>query len=280
MSDNETTSYEKVMAEVVKAIKNKDYSSVERYFTDDGKDMFKKLLAYGNARIVEEPKLAYFRKNNEVICRSLPMSFSFNNNKRKFVENVNFTFDNKGKINCVAFGLGEKATADIMNRENYSENARMVLIQFLENYKTAFALKRLDYLQSIFDYNALIITGTVVKRTDYKNAEDQTRFLDNKIVKYNRFSKNEYMKHLKRCFESNEFVNIRFSNNDVAKAGASYGEVYGIQIKQDYYSTNYGDSGYLFLYVDLNDPNTPIIKVRTWQPERDPNFGIYGLPDF
>ncbi len=58
------------------------------------------------------------------------------------------------------------------------------------------------------------------------------------------------------------------------------GEVYAIQIKQDYYSTNYGDEGYLFLMVDINDPLNPIIKVRTWQPEKDPNFGIYSPGNF
>ena len=52
------------------------------------------------------------------------------------------------------------------------------------------------------------------------------------------------------------------------------------QIKQDYYSTNYGDQGYLFLMVDLNDPDKPIIKVRTWQPEKDPNFGLIDLSHF
>ena len=51
-------------------------------------------------------------------------------------------------------------------------------------------------------------------------------------------------------------------------------ESYAIQIKQDYYSSNYGDSGYLFLYVDMNDPDNPVIKVRTWQPKPDPNFGL------
>ena len=191
-----------------------------------------------------------------------------------------FTFDAENKINCVAFGLGEEAVADILKHTDYSENARMVLTQFLENYKTAFALKRIDYIESIFDDNALIITGTVVRKTNYKNQEERTRYLDNNIIKYNRHTKAEYIKHLQRCFNSNEYVNIRFANNDVVKAGGDYGEVYGIQIKQDYYSTNYGDTGYLFLCVDLNDPDNPIIKVRTWQPDRDPDFGLYGLGDF
>ena len=280
VSQPEAVSLEDIMAKVVKAIKAKDYKSVDQYFTPEGKEMFHKLLDYGNARILVEPELTYIRKGDETICRSIPMSFSFKNNLRKFVESVCFTFDAENKINCVAFSLGEEAVADILKHTDYSENARLVLTQFLENYKTAFALKRIDYIESIFDDNALIITGSVVKRTNYKNQEERTRYLDNKIIKYNRYSKNEYIKHLQRCFDSNEYVNIHFANNDVVKAGGDFGEVYGIQIKQDYYSTNYGDTGYLFLCVDLNDPNNPIIKVRTWQPDRDPDFGLYGLGDF
>ena len=280
VSKEETTSMEDIMGKVLGAVKAKNYKSVEQYFTPEGKEMFHKLLNYGNARILEEPPLTYIRKGDETICRSIPMSFSFKNNTRKFVENVCFTFDNENKINCVAFGLGEEAVADILKRTDYSENARIVLTQFLENYKTAFALKRIDYIESIFDDNALIITGTVVRKTNYKNQEERTRYLDNNIIKYNRHTKAEYIKHLQRCFNSNEYVNIHFANNDVVKAGGDYGEVYGIQIKQDYYSTNYGDTGYLFLCVDLNDPDNPIIKVRTWQPDRDPDFGLYGLGNF
>ncbi len=85
------------------------------------------------------------------------------------------------------------------------------------------------------------------------------------------------MEQLEACFKSNEFINIRFAENDIVKAGKG-GEIYGIQIKQDYYSTNYGDTGYLFLMVDLNDPKQPVITVRVWMPERDPDFS--GLPDF
>ena len=67
---------------------------------------------------------------------------------------------------------------------------------------------------------------------------------------------------------------MRFADNDVRKLGKG-GEMYAIQISQEYYSSNYGDKGYLFLMVDINDPNNPIIKVRTWQPEKDPDFGLY-----
>ena len=91
------------------------------------------------------------------------------------------------------------------------------------------------------------------------------------MVKYTRQDKNTYLKNLEKSFNSNEFINIRFTDNEVKKMGKG-GETYGIQIHQDYYSSHYGDTGYLFLMVDLNEMDAPIIKVRTWQPNRDPNI--------
>ena len=63
------------------------------------------------------------------------------------------------------------------------------------------------------------------------------------------------------------------------------------EIKQDYYSSSYGDTGYLFLLVDINDPDKPVISIRTWQPDRNPNinsmlskddpdYGIFGIGNF
>ena len=155
-------------------------------------------------------------------------------------------------------------------------------MNFLENYKTAYALKRLDYIRSIFDDDAVIITGSVVsKANSITNMENQSSISaeGNQIIKMNRQTKDEYLASLKRCFERNEFVNIRFSDNDVKKMGAG-GESYGIQIQQDYYSSTYGDKGYLMLLVDINEPKKPLIKLRTWQPEKDPNFGLYEPGDF
>ena len=178
----------------------------------------------------------------------------------------------------IAFGLGKTAEDDILNKGVWSESARKVLMAFLENYKTAYALKRLDYINTIFDDDAVIIVANVAKRAKGIIGDGKS-YQDDKIIKYNRYSKDQYLKNLSRCFGANEFINIRFANNDVVKLGKG-GETYGIQIAQDYYSSTYGDKGYLFLEVDVNNPKQPIIKVRTWQPEKDPNFGLYGPGDF
>ena len=262
------------MIRIVNAIKAKNYDSVNDCFNADGLEMYKKLLHYGQARILGNPQFSFYKMGKRVVCRSIPMAFSFQNNKRKFVEDVTFTFGEDKKIECVAFGLGNEAKTDIFNKGvgAWSDYAKMVIATFLENYKTAFALKRLDYLESVFDDNATIITGHIIKKNPKANIEGQSYLADNKpLIKYTRQTKSEYLRKLKMCFQSNQFINIRFADNDVVKMGAG-GETYGIQIKQDYYSTNYGDHGYLFLMVDFNDPENPSIKVRTWQPDRNPNI--------
>lgn len=263
-----------IMTKVINAIKAKDYDSVSDCFSEDGREMYKKLLNYGQARLLGDPQFSFYTMGKRVVCRSIPMAFSFKNNRRKFVEDVTFTFDENKKIECVAFGLGSQAKTDIFNKGvgAWSDYAKMVIATFLENYKTAFALKRLDYLESVFDDIATIITGHIIKKAP-KVAMEGESFINsnNKLIKYTRQTKSEYMRKLKMCFQSNQFINIRFADNDVVKMGAG-GETYGIQIKQDYYSTNYGDHGYLFLMVDFNDPDNPSIKVRTWQPDRNPNI--------
>jgi hypothetical protein len=273
--------YEVTMKRVTDAISTKDFASIQSLFTDEGLSIFDNLLKYGNAKLVGAPAYSYYDMGNNVVARGLQMAFSFKNGVRKsFVEDVIFTFNNERKIENVSFGLGEVAERDILGKGVWPEEARIAIMQFLENYQTAYALKRLDYIETVFDDNAVIITGTVAYRPTEQTADLNNMVqLDNKIIRYNRYDKRSYLKKLAQSFASKEFINLRFANNDVRKMGKG-GEVYAIQISQEYYSSNYGDKGYLFLMVDINDPQHPTIKVRTWQPEKDPNFGLYGPEDF
>ena len=266
-----------ILNEISKAVSNKSYPSLQQHFTQKGWEQFQKLINYGRATLIENSDIQFNTLGDKVICRGLKMSFGFRNNNRKFVENVVFTFNNHQKIDEVLFGLGKEAYNDIMLKGVWDMDARLILANFLEEYKTAYALKDIDFIRNVFDDNAVIITGRVANRP--RNVVEKSQYIDSQIIKYNRQTKNEYLRNLEHCFAGNEFINIRFANNDVIKAGKG-GETYGIQIKQDYYSSTYGDTGYLFLMVDVNNPDNPIIKVRTWQPERDPDFGIYGLSNF
>lgn len=278
LSVADDTSYRNILNKVLNSIKAHNYTDIQYLFTVDGWDMFTRLIRYGNARVLNAKNCTFSQIRDNVIARSIQMAFSFKYGLRKdFVEDVVFTFNKDGKIDCIAFGLDRKAKQDIMKRGAWTPLARQTIMQFLENYKTAYALKRIDYLRTIFDDDAVIIVGHVAERmvANSRGKDMPTSIHTQKYVKRTQYSKEQYMKNLEACFRSNEFVNIRFANNDVRKA--KNGEEYGIQIKQDYYSTNYGDQGYLYLQVDLDDPQKPIIKVRTWQPEPDPEIGLFGL---
>ncbi|MDE7408764.1 MAG: hypothetical protein K2N09_01945 [Muribaculaceae bacterium] len=278
--------YQAVIDKVLKSVIDKSYKPDPSYFTEDGLDMFDKLLGYGQAYVLGSPEVGFYPFGERVVARCIPMRFDFKNNKRTFIEDVTFTFSPEKKIESVAFGLGESARKDIFEQGvgAWSDSVKMVIVTFLENYKTAFALKRLDYINSIFDENAYIIVGHKLEQVK-KMPGDGFGISIVPKYEYARKSKSDYIDQLKRCFESNEYVNINFSDNDVQKA-AYGGDTFGIQIRQDYYSEHYGDQGYLFLFVDLNDADKPVIKIRTWQPERNPDltpmlpksnrdFGIY-----
>ena len=277
MDDSKVSPYLATMQKIELAIRQKSYESIRDCFTAEGYDMFNKLVNYGKAKLLRAPVLQFQEKGEEVICRSFPMSFSFSGNRRTFVEDVVFHLTKDGKVCEVAFGLNKPAVDDIMNRGAWSDEARKVMINFLESYKTAYALKRLDYISSIFSNDALIITGSFLKSTGNKEVGPTNV----KHVKYTRQTKAQYMKSLKACFASNEYVNIHFADN-IIRRSASNPNIYGIQIKQDYYSSSYGDTGYLFLLIDFKDVKAPLIHVRTWQPDKDPNArdGRIGMQDF
>ncbi len=267
--------FEKSINNILISIKTKNYTDIQNEFTSEGYNVFKKLIQYGNAKVLGNPELKFIAFNNKVICRSVPMSFNFKSNNKQFIENVIFYFNSSGKVETLSFALSKAALNDIINKKVWKEYDRMILVNFLEHYKTAYALKRLNYIESIFADDALIITGAFVK----VKPNEINKYTSNRIVKFNRQTKQEYIKNLKYTFNSKEYVNIKFEDSKIRKAGKG-GDIYGVQIKQNYYSSNYGDVGYLFLMVDLNDSNEPIIHVRTWQPVVSKNDSIYGLSDF
>lgn len=259
------------MQSVVAAIRSRNYASVRKLFTQYGYGVFDTLVHNGRARIVGTPGLSYSRVGDNVVCRSVPMQFSYSRGRR-FMEDVAFVFDANGLIDNVMYGLGKVTTGDICTSEipDCSDYAKQVLVTFLENYKTAFAMRRIDYIERLFADDAIIITGRMFQK--YTGKTDGI-YRNNYYVKQTRQSKQTYIRNLRRNFGMNEFINVKFANTDLRKLPGR-GEVYAVQVKQDYFSASYGDSGYLFLLVDVNNPDQPIIHVRSWQPQPDKDWGL------
>lgn len=280
MSKINIANISKMLIEINNAIVAKDVNSVNDLFTENGLECYNKLIKYGNAKVLPNDKeIRYISVNNQTMIRSIPMSFTFPNNNRSFIEDVVFIIDSTGKVDNINFALNENSTQDIMNKgERFgTEEEKYFLINFLECYKTAYSLENIEYIESIFSEDALIIVGTVLKPSE--PIDNMYNLLNGQNIKYEKYSKDEYVEYLKKAFESKEFVNIQFEENEIRKSGSDE-KIYGIQIAQNYYSSNYSDKGYLFLMVDLEDSINPKIYVRTWQPEKNADGTTIGLEHF
>ncbi|MDE6511349.1 MAG: hypothetical protein K2L00_04545, partial [Muribaculaceae bacterium] len=259
--------YAGLMEKILWAISNRKYDEVKAISTPEGWKLFQRLMKYGKVRILGKATretYGFYPFRDEVMCRSVPMSFTFSNG-RQFTEDVTFTFNKDMKLSSIGFSLGSIARKDIFAKQGaaWNDDKKMVLVNFLENYRTAYALGLQDYIESIFDDNAVIIVGHVSQKLERVPGADGFRLAQKKHVDYAQKSKKEYMEQLRKCFASQEYINIRFTETDVERSGIG-GETYALQLKQDYVSKTYGDQGYLFLFLDFNDPDKPLIHIRTW----------------
>ena len=257
--------YLDIMKQIENAVRGKDISGVRHLFTESGYNMLDTLLNKNGGRhyVLGTPEYTFLSFKEQLICRGMKMQFNFEDNVG-FIREVVFRFNkNTRKVESIAFRLSDMAEIDILGRENWNDTAKMVLVNFLEDYQTAYALKRKTYLRQIFSDNALIISGTVLEVKKQGEGPDMKTEIK---VKYDTLSKSEYMNRLDNVFARNKYVNIRFLDTEFTQH-RSGDDIYGVQVKQEYISSRYGDVGYLFLMVDLRG-KSPVIHVRTWEPEK------------
>lgn len=261
------------MTRIEQAIRNLDAQPVKSLFTDEGYGCFEKLIMYGKATIIGKPQYKFLDYGTRTLCRGITMQFNFKRNKQ-FIEKVTFRFNSDNLVESVAFQLSDIAESDILYHGDWLQDSRLALMTFLEDYQTAYALRRDEYLESIFSANALIIIGNKVVVA--KNVADRVKLVEN--VRYDTLSKTQYIKRLKDQFATREYINLNFLDTDFQQSTKG-NELYGIRVKQEYFSSEYGDVGWLFLLVDLRG-ELPVIHVRAWQNEKLPLEYLVGLTDF
>lgn len=270
--------YASAMERVLEAFRTRRYMSVNDLFDIEGLDVYTQLQKYGTIRLVGEQNLTYFKgTDGTVTVRGMQASFSFTSPKKvTFTEDLVFTFNKDQKITNIAFGIGKVASEDILcSQSSWGDELKEQIMEFMENYKTAYCLKRLDYICDIFSDDAVIIVGKVTHRSGSSTriGEHDVTQVGRDIITHNRYTKDQYLQNLDNCFRNphNKYINVKFGENEVQTLRSIEGhKVFGIQIKQFYNSATYGDIGYLFLIVDMTDPKQPQIKVRTWQPNETP----------
>lgn len=279
-ADNTDDLQQAVLA-VEAAISSNNPKSAFNYFTPEGYTLFANLMAKnGKVTLVGKAQSHNFIiADGYIIGRATNIKRQFHNGKA-FMEKLVYRFNPESrKIESVAFALTQRAENDIMNAAaSWPEVSRWAILNFMEDYQTAFALKRTDYINSIFSDDALIITGTILKKlNNAERAFDRSKSLDlggPKDIAYSQLSKTEYIDRLRKIFSTREYVHLQFEDNVTrmidlpAINGINKGAAFGIEIKQRYESTGYSDDGYLTMVFDTRG-KLPIIHVRLWQPDKN-----------
>lgn len=266
------------MKKVETALRNRKYESVRSIFTDEGWHIFSLLVSSGDVKVTKKTDTYTVESSNLfTIGKGIPIAFKTSGHVSN--ETLVFRFEKgTGLISSVAFALTKRAEEDIFKQALWNIESRYSLLTFMEDYQTAFALKRLDYIEKIFSDDAVIITGKVGSNSKSK------KFYDAKMlgfegnggnVEYRKFDKDEYISQLKRDFFDRrsstykKYIQLTFEDaviSKVASNGYTDNEVMWIEIKQQYNSDKYSDKGYLSLQIDLK-PKGSLIHVRTWTPE-------------
>lgn len=270
--------YIQFMSKVEEAINKQKPTIAKELFSPEGYLMFENLFRKTTSvKILGEPKYKIIDDGlGQILVRPCKLQISYG--AKRYTENIVFRFDKRDdKICSLAFMLTQVAEQDIFNsKAKWSNISRFTILEFMEDYQTAYAQKNLEYIKQIFSDRAVIILGTVLKPLQDRAASLE----DGQIIhlgasrpniRYSKFTKEQYIKRLESQFEDRDYIHLKFEDNSAGVINSQRikeGDAFYVQIRQIYESPGYSDKGYLTLMLNMQGEK-PMIEVRLWQPEKD-----------
>ena len=199
-------------------------------------------------------------------------------NEDEYQEAV-ISFDRQGNVESFYLSISMNLYMNVIksNLELTDLRRRQLILDYVEQFRTAYNKKDIPFLNQVFSDDALIITGKVITT---KHAEGFT----SQKIQYNKQSKREYINRLTQIFRNNNYIKVTFDDIEVMRHPVNP-NFYGVTLLQGWTSGKYHDDGYLFLLWDFTDESAPQIHVRTWQPDKLngkplPKDEIFSLSDF
>lgn len=201
-------------------------------------------------------------------------------NESEYQEAV-ISFDRSGEVESFYLSISMNLYMNVIrgNMDLTDFRRRQLILDYVEQFRTSYNTKDILFLEQVFSDDALIITGKVVKSKKSDGA-----FAPAERITYKKYSKQEYLSHLKATFAAKSWIKVTFDEIEVMQH-PNNDNFYGVTLHQGYSSSNYHDDGYLFLLWDFRDEDHPQIHVRTWQPDQYngkalPKDEIFNFGDF
>lgn len=194
------------------------------------------------------------------------------------------SFDKSGNITSFYLSISTNLYMSVVkqNKEVTDLRRRQLILDYVEQFRTSYNQKDINFLTQVFSDDALIITGKVIKQS-----KDGIRLPDK--IEYKKQSKQQYLTNLRSAFARNRSIRVTFDEIEVMRHPVNK-DFYGVTLHQGWTSDRYHDDGYVFLLWDFRDESAPQIHVRTWQPDayntdgkgiqRIPKDEIFSLSDF
>jgi hypothetical protein len=177
-------------------------------------------------------------------------------------------FTKTGIIDNLYLAIETKHWKKVMEEGNGVSDLRRreIILNFVENFRTAYNRKDADFLGKVFSDDALIITGKVIK-VKVMNVDMMSQNIPQEKIVYNKQTKSEYLSSMRKIFAANSYINIKFDELQVQQH-KKFPDYYGVTIKQYWNTSKYSDVGYVFILIDFSNEDNPLIHVRTWQPDK------------
>lgn len=199
-------------------------------------------------------------------------------NEDEYQEAV-ISFDKQGNVESFYLSISMNLYMNVIksNLELTDLRRRQLILDYVEQFRTAYNQKDIQFLNQVFSDDALIITGKVI------TTKHREGFTSQKI-QYNKQSKEQYITNLRRVFQNTKYIKVQFDEIEVMRHPVNP-NFYGVTLLQGWTSNTYHDEGYLFLLWDFTNEDAPQIHVRTWQPDKIggkplPKDEIFTLDDF
>lgn len=191
-----------------------------------------------------------------------PMGNNFNGELNR---ELTICFAPDQEITGVHMALANNVYASIVDKgKNVTDTRRRLeILKFVEDFRSYYDEKDIEALRYIYSDDALIITGKVIQRKSLGN--DQARMKPE--IEYTKQNKEQYLTSLQRVFNNNKFIRVKFDDIQVRRHPAKE-SFYAVTLHQKWQSSNYSDDGYMFLLWEFKEDASPVVHVRTWQPDK------------
>jgi len=225
-------------------------------------------LKYNHARALYKNIPATLNQTrNGWELRKIRMLHDYPSINRQTTEYLVLDFNKEGRLcdlnTCITDYLYNKFVEEAEFGEDWGN--RQEIVKFLEKYRTAYMTRDIGTVDLMFAEDAIIIVGRKLERKilppdviGYDRTDKQPDY------EYLRLKKTDFISRQRQIFNAQKDILLDFGSFDIIRKNNDP-NIYGVEMRQNYFSTSYSDEGYLFLLIDFTEVD-PLIYVRAWQP--------------